>query len=111
MALISNARPSSVMLRWFTLGAAGGAALSLVLHVLGMEGPWQGFALVLALLAVFASIAVFYNLRTRDGELREARERAERDEAVLAELHRELEHHAQLEQELRLALQYPEGAL
>ncbi|MGJ4803526.1 ATP-binding protein [Luteimonas sp. SDU82] len=111
MALISNARPSSVMLRWFTLGAAGGAALSLVLHVLGMEGPWQGFALVLALLAMFASIAVFYNLRTRDGELREARERAERDEAVLAELHRELEHHAQLEQELRLAKQAAESAV
>src|SRR5690554_4629798 len=111
MALISNARPSSVMLRWFTLGAAGGAALSLVLHVLGMEGPWQGFALVLALLAVFASIAVFYNLRTRDRELREASERRERDEAVLAELHRELERHAQLEQELRLAKQASESAV
>ncbi|MGY1521965.1 ATP-binding protein [Luteimonas sp. A482] len=111
MALISNARPSSIMLRWFTLGAAGGAALSLVLHVLGMEGPWQGFALVLALLAVFASIAVFYNLRTRDRELREANERRERDEAVLAELHRELERHAQLEQDLRLAKQASESAV
>ncbi|MDH7453831.1 ATP-binding protein [Luteimonas composti] len=111
MPLISNARPSTAMLRWFTLGAAGGAALSLVLHVLGMEGPWQGFALVLALLAVFASIAVFYNLRTRDAELREAAERTQRDEAVLAELHRELERHAQLEQELRLAKQAAESAV
>ena len=107
---ISNARPSSAMLRWFTLGAAGGAALSLVLHVAGMEGPWQGFALVLALLAVFGSTGVFYNLRTRELELREARERAERDEAVLADLHRELERHAQLEHELRLAKQAADSA-
>ena len=107
---ISNARPSSAMLRWFTLGAAGGAALSLALHVAGMEGPWQGFALVLALLAVFGSTGVFYNLRTRELELREARERAERDEAVLADLHRELERHAQLEHELRLAKQAADSA-
>ena len=107
---ISNARPSSAMLRWFTLGAAGGAALSLALHVAGMEGPWQGFALVLALLAAFGSTGVFYNLRTRELELREARERAERDEAVLADLHRELERHAQLEHELRVAKQAADSA-
>src|SRR5690606_40096438 len=105
MAMISTARPSSAMLRWFTLGAAGGAAVTMALHVLGMEGPWQGFALVLALLAVFASIAVFYNMRSREQELLEAQERTQRDELLLGELQRELERHAQLEQELRQAKQ------
>ncbi|WP_238345787.1 hybrid sensor histidine kinase/response regulator [Luteimonas saliphila] len=109
--MISNARPSSAMLRWFTLGAAGGAAVTMALHVLGMEGPWQGFALVLALLAVFASIAVFYNMRTREQELLEAQERAQRDEQLLGELQRELERHSQLEQELRLAKQGAESAV
>src|SRR5690606_25834577 len=111
MPMISNSRPSSAMLRWFTLGAAGGAALSLVLHVLGMEGPWQGFALVLALLAVFAAIAVFYNIRTRERELAEARERAQRDEQLMGDLQRELERHAQLEQDMRLAKQAAESAV
>ncbi|WP_262378633.1 hybrid sensor histidine kinase/response regulator [Luteimonas viscosa] len=109
--MISTARPSSAMLRWFTLGAAGGAAVTMALHVLGMEGPWQGFALVLALLAVFASIAVFYNLRSREQELLEAQERTQRDEQLLGELQRELERHAQLEQELRLAKQGAESAV
>lgn len=111
MAMISNARPSSAMLRWFTLGAAGGAAVTMAMHVLGMEGPWQGFALVLALLAVFASIAVFYNIRSREQELAEARERSQRDEQLLGELQRELERHAQLEQELRHAKQAAESAV
>ena len=109
--MISRARPSSTMLRWFTLGAASGAALTMVLHVFGMEGPWQGFALVLALLAVFASIAVFYNLRTREQELLQAQERAERDEQAMVELQREIERHAQLEQELRQAKQAAESAV
>ena len=37
--------------RWLALGAAAGAALSLLAEQLGVEGPWQGVALVLALLA------------------------------------------------------------
>ena len=99
------------MLRWFTLGAAGGAAVTMALHVLGMEGPWLSFALVLALLAVFASIAVFYHLRVRERELLEAQERAQRDEQVLGELHRELERHAQLELEMRQAKQAADSAV
>ncbi|HRO27046.1 MAG TPA: ATP-binding protein, partial [Luteimonas sp.] len=109
--MISHTRPSSTMLRWFTLGAATGAALSLVLHVLGLEGPWQGFALVLALLAVFASIAVFYNLRVRERELAEAQERAQRDEQLLAELHREIERHSELETEMRQAKHAADSAV
>ena len=108
--MISHARPSSTMLRWFTLGAAGGAAVTMALHMLGMEGPWLSFALVLALLAVFASIAVFYHLRIREKELLEAQERAQRDEQVLGELHRELERHAQLELEMRQAKQAADSA-
>jgi len=99
------------MLRWFTLGAAGGAAVTMALHMLGMEGPWLSFALVLALLAVFASIAVFYHLRIRERELLEAQERAQRDEQVLGELHRELERHAQLELEMRQAKQAADSAV
>jgi len=109
--MISHARPSSTMLRWFTLGAAGGAAVTMALHMLGMEGPWLSFALVLALLAVFASIAVFYHLRIRERELLEAQERAQRDEQVLGELHRELERHAQLELEMRQAKQAADSAV
>src|SRR5690606_7939300 len=96
---------------WFTLGAAGGAAVTMALHALGLDGPWLGVALVMALLAAFAAIAVFYNIRVRERELREAQERTHRDEQLLGELQRALERHAQLEQELRLAKQAAGSAL
>src|SRR5690606_7588921 len=80
MGMISTRQPSSAMLRWFTLGAAGGAAVTMALHALGLDGPWLGVALVMALLAAFAAIAVFYNIRVRERELREAQERTQRDE-------------------------------
>ena len=35
--------------RWLALGAAAGVALSLALAQSGIQGPWQGIALVLAL--------------------------------------------------------------
>ena len=41
--------------RWLALGAAAGVALSLALAQSGIQGPWQGIALVLALLALFAT--------------------------------------------------------
>jgi len=109
--MLSRARPSTLMLRWFALGAAGGAALTMLMHVLGMEGPWQGIALVLALLAVFGTIAVVYNMKTRERQLEEAEDRVRRDEEVLNELHRELDRHTQLEQELRQAKQAAESAV
>jgi len=99
------------MLRWFTLGAAGGAAMTMLLHVIGMEGPWQGISMVLALLAVFGVIAVVYNMKARERQLEEADERVRRDEEVLNELHRELDRHTQLEQELRQAKQAAESAV
>ncbi len=112
MALtVSRARPSTVMLRWFALGAAGGAALTMVLHVVGMEGPWQSFALVLALLAVFALLAIFYNMQQRERQLEAASQRTQRDEAELNELQRELDRHTQLENELRRAKQSAESAV
>jgi len=109
--MLSRARPSTLMLRWFALGAAGGAAMTMLLHVLGMEGPWQGIALVMALLAVFGTIAVVYNMKARERQLEEADERARRDEEVLNELHRELDRHTQLEQDLRQAKQAAESAV
>ncbi len=99
------------MLRWLTLGAAAGAALTLALDVLGLDGPWQGFALVLALLAVFASIGMFISTRQREREIEEADIRARRDEAELGELQRELDRHTQLEQQLRQAKQAAESAV
>ena len=34
--------------RWLALGAAAGASLALVINQLGVQGPWQIIALVLA---------------------------------------------------------------
>ncbi|WP_169447715.1 hybrid sensor histidine kinase/response regulator [Luteimonas mephitis] len=109
--IVTRARPSAVMLRWLALGAAAGAALTLSLDVLGLDGPWQGFALVLALLAAFASIGVFISGRQREREIEEAGIRARRDEAELGELQRELDRHTQLEQQLRQAKQAAESAV
>ena len=112
MALVvSRARPSTLMLRWFALGAAGGAALTMLLNVLGMAGPWQGMALVLALLAVFALVAMAYNMQQREHQLEQASERTRRDEEELSALQRELDRHTQLEHELRQAKQAAESAV
>ncbi|MGN7726330.1 ATP-binding protein [Luteimonas sp. 22616] len=110
-AIVTRARPSAVMLRWLALGAAAGAALTLSLDTLGLDGPWQGVALVLALLAVFASIGVFISSRQREREIEETEIRARRDEAELGELQRELNRHTQLEQQLRQAKQAAESAM
>ncbi|WP_425599838.1 ATP-binding protein [Luteimonas aestuarii] len=99
------------MLRWFALGAAGGTAVTTALHVLGMEGPWQGFALVLALLAVFALMAIVYNMRQRERQLEEADEDRRRGAEELTLLQRELDRHTQLEQDLRLAKQAADSAV
>jgi signal transduction histidine kinase len=109
--MVTRSRPSAVMLRWLTLGAAAGAALTLVLDALGLDGPWQGIALVMALLTVFASIGILVAMRHRDREMEEADQRAHRDEAELGELQRELDRHTQLEQQLRQAKQAAESAV
>ena len=109
--MVTRARPSATMLRWLALGAAAGAALTLVLDALGLDGPWQGIALVMALLTVFASIGIVVAMRHRDLEMEEADLRARRDEAELGELQRELDRHTQLEQQLRQAKQAAESAV
>src|SRR3546814_5860179 len=109
--MVTRTKPSAMMLRWLTRGAAAGAALTMSLDALGLDGPWQGVALVLALLALFASIGVFVSARNREREIEDAEIRARRDEAELGELQRELDRHTQLEQQLRQAKQAAEAAM
>ena len=104
-------RPTALMMRWLALGAAGGAALTLGLDMLGLEGPWQHAALVLALLALFAVIALHVALRRRDQEIEEADERARRDEMLMEHMQAQIEQHTQLEQQLRQAKQAAESAV
>ncbi|WP_233198584.1 hybrid sensor histidine kinase/response regulator [Luteimonas rhizosphaerae] len=99
------------MLRWLALGAAAGAAITMLLETLGLAGPWQAIALVLALLAVFASIAVSVRMHQSVRELEAADERVRRDELALGELQRELDQRTQLELELREAKQAAESAV
>ncbi|WP_407353934.1 ATP-binding protein [Luteimonas sp. R10] len=111
MVTLTRTRPSALMLRWLALGAACGAAVMLLLDFIGMAGPWQGIALVLALLATFAFSATIYMMQARDRELDEAEEVVRRNEAERAELQAQLERHTQLEQELRQAKQAAESAV
>src|SRR3546814_11434189 len=87
--MVTRTKPSAMMLRWLTRGAAAGAALTMSLDALGLDGPWQGVALVLALLALFASIGVFVSARNREREIEDAEIRARRDAAEMGELQRE----------------------
>jgi signal transduction histidine kinase/CheY-like chemotaxis protein len=109
--MLTHGRPTALMLRWLALGAAAGAALTLVLDVLGLEGPWQHAALVLVLLALFAVIAIHLGLRRRDQQMDEADERARRDEAVLEQLQAQIDQHTQLESQLRQAKLAAESAV
>jgi signal transduction histidine kinase/DNA-binding response OmpR family regulator len=99
------------MLRWLALGAAAGAALTLLLGQIGLDGPWQSVALVLVLLALFATAGIVLFMRQRDRQMDEAEQRAMRDEAELGELQRELDRHTQLEAQLRQAKQAAESAV
>lgn len=109
--MIIRRRPSALMLRWPALGAAAGAALTMALETLDVPGPWQAIALVLALLAVLASIAVSVRLHQGVRELEAADERLRQDELALGELQRELEERTRLEQELRQAKNAAESAV
>ena len=99
------------MLRWLALGAAAGAALTLLLDVFGLAGPWQLVALVMALLTVFATAGVVVLMNQRDRQMRESEERSRRDEVELGQLQRELDRHTQLESQLRQAKQAAESAV
>ncbi|WP_255516328.1 ATP-binding protein [Luteimonas suaedae] len=111
MVTLTRTRPSSLMLRWLALGAACGAAVMLLLDFIGMAGPWQGIALVLALLATFACSATIYMMQARDREFDEAEETVRRNEAERVDLQAQLERHTQLEQDLRQAKQAAESAV
>ncbi|MGY1458759.1 ATP-binding protein [Luteimonas sp. A534] len=109
--MLTRGRPSALMLRWLALGAAAGATLTLVLDVFGLEGPWQHAALVMVLLVLFAVVAIHVSVRKRDQEMDEADERARRDEAVMEQLQAQIDHHTQLESQLRQAKLAAESAV
>ena len=104
-------RPAPLLLRWLALGAAGGAALVLLLNAFGLRGPWQTMALVLAMLALFAISGIVVMLGKRDRAMEEVEERALRDEAARNELQHELDRHTQLEAQLRQAKQAAESVV
>ena len=97
--------------RWLALGAAAGAALLLGLDRLGVKGQWQGAALVLALLALFAMIVVTIAVNQREHLLREHSERSRRGQAEVSELQLEINRHTRLEHELTRAKQDAESAV
>ena len=97
--------------RWLALGAAAGVAVSLALEQFGVHGPWQGTALVLALLALFATTTVALGAGRSQDELREQSERSRRGEAEVNALQQEISRHTKLEQELIKAKQAAESAV
>src|SRR3990170_1721144 len=109
--MATRTRPSALMLRWLALGAAAGAALTLLLDFFGLAGPWQLVALVMALLTVFATAGVVVLMNQRDRQMRESEERSRRDEIELGQLQRELDRHTQLESQLRQEKQAAESAV
>jgi signal transduction histidine kinase/CheY-like chemotaxis protein len=109
--MVSRKRPFALMLRWLALGAAAGAVLTLLLDQIGLDGPWQSVTLVLVLLALFAIASIVLFMRQRDRQMDEADQRAERDQAELGSLQRELDRHTQMEAQLRQAKQAAESAV
>jgi signal transduction histidine kinase/CheY-like chemotaxis protein len=97
--------------RWLALGAAAGVAVSLGLEQLGVQGPWQGTALVLALLALFATTTLALSAGRDRSLLREQSERSRRGEAEVNALQQEISRHARLENELTKAKQAAEAAV
>src|SRR5690606_18357090 len=108
---LARTRPSALMLRWLALGAACGAAVMLMLDFFGLAGPWQGIALVLALLAAFAISATTFFMQNYDREIEDAEELVRRSEAEREELRQQIERQAQLEQQLRHAKRTAEAAV
>ena len=100
-----------LMARWLALGTAAGAALALLLDLTGMQGPWQGTALLLALLAVVAIVAVMVVVGRRDAQLDAAIARAQRDHAEVGALQREIQRRNELEEQLTRAKQAAESAV
>src|SRR5690554_4032471 len=111
MRSLARTRPSALMLRWLALGAACGAAVMLMLDFFGLAGPWQGIALVLALLAAFAISATTFFMQRYDRDIEDAEELMRRSEAEREELREQLERQSQLEQQLRHAKRTAEAAV
>ena len=97
--------------RWLALGAAAGVAVSLALEQTGVRGPWQGTALALALLALFATTTMALAAGRHETRLREESERSRRGEAEVNALQQEISRHTQLEDELTAAKQAAEAAV
>ncbi len=97
--------------RWLALGAAAGATLALVVDLTGIEGPWQLLALILALLALFATTALAFAVHQREAVLREQSDRSKRGEAEVSALQQETSRHTRLEEELTRAKQAAESAV
>ncbi|MFO1454565.1 MAG: ATP-binding protein, partial [Lysobacterales bacterium] len=93
------------------LGAAAGASLALVINQLGVQGPWQVIALVLALLALFATTAHAWATRSREQAMSNQAERTREKEAEIHMLQQELDRHTALEIELTKAKQAAESAV
>jgi len=100
-----------LMARWLALGTAAGAALASLLDLVGLQGPWQGAALLLALLAVVAIVAVMVVVGRRDAQLDAVMARARRDHAEVDALQREIQRRSELENELTRAKQAAESAV
>lgn len=97
--------------RWLALGAAAGATLALVVDLTGIEGPWQLLALILALLALFATTALAFAVHQREAVLREQSDRSKRGEAEVSALQQEISRHTRLKEELTRAKQAAESAV
>jgi signal transduction histidine kinase/CheY-like chemotaxis protein len=97
--------------RWLALGAAAGVAVSLGLVQLGVQGPWQGTALALALLALFATTTIALAAGKDKERLEEQNERSRRGEAEVTALQEEISRHTRLEHELTKAKQAAEAAV
>ena len=85
--------------------------MSLALAQAGIQGPWQGTALVLALLALFATTTMALAAGRHEARLREESERSRRGEAEVSALQQEINRHTQLESELTKAKQAAEAAV
>jgi signal transduction histidine kinase len=99
-----------LMTRWLALGAAAGAALALALDLFGLRGPWQGTALLLIVTAIIALVGVVLVMRRRERQLQSMAVSAQRGQAELDALQREIHRHTELEQQLTRAKQAAESA-
>ncbi|MFN3703306.1 ATP-binding protein [Thermomonas sp.] len=93
------------------LGAAGGASLALLVEQFGVQGPWQMIALVLALLALFATVALAFAVHGRERQLQIQQEQGRRSAEEISALQKEIDRHTQLEAELTRAKLAAESAV